>query len=342
MGGGILRIMEVALNTYSIRNEWFLIDGLNGLLKLLKQTGLKKVEMFDAHFKVTKQGWNMDAKLQLPELADVQKALKELDVKVFALAPHVKYLCDDDKVAETIDKGKMWVDICAEHGVETYRASIGGSDNFPRLFPPMDDFDEEDWEDYDELVDAAVDRCFETFDPVVKYAETKNVVVSIETHHSYSSNYRFMRKLLDKIPSRNLMIDYDVGNYEQDVLRYKMLEECGERVYYWHLKTYGYDKNGMAVDFQTDKKWKVVNDQGLLEGGTEIIDIIELAKLSHSKGFDGCLSIEFEGRYCGLVGTLQSIEIGKAAIAAVNGEAYTIKTEMPHEEDIMDEYMPEI
>ena len=333
--------MELALNTYSIRNEWFLIDGLNGLIKLLKETGLKKVEMFDAHFKVSKQDWNTAAKLQLPELADVQKALKELDVDVFALAPHVKYLCEEDKVEETIEKGKKWVDICAEYGIETYRASIGGSSKHPRLFPPMDDFDDEDWEEYDQVVDAAVERCFETFDPVVEYAETKDVVLSIETHHSYSSNYRFMRKLLEKIPSRNLMIDYDIGNYEQDILRYKMLEECGERVYYWHLKTYGYDENGLAVDYQTDKKWKVVNDQGLLEGGTEMIDVVELAKLSHSKGFDGCLSIEFEGKYCGLVGTLQSIEIGKAAIAAVNGESYEIKTEMPHEEDIMDEYIPE-
>ena len=333
--------MEVAFNTYSIRNEWFLIDGLNGLIKILKQTGLKKVEMFDAHFKVTKQGWQDNPKVELVELADIQKALEEMGVEVFALAPHVSYLCDDDKVAETIEKGKMWVDICAEHGISTYRASIGGRSKFPPLAPPMDDFDEEDWQEYDELVDAAVDRCFETFDPVVKYAETKNVVVSIETHHSYSSNYRFMRKLLDKIPSRNLMIDYDIGNYEQDKLRYKMLEDCGERVFYWHLKTYGYDKEGQAVDFQTDKKWKVINDKGLSEGGTAMIDVVGLAKLSHSKGFDGCLSIEFEGKYCGLVGSLQSVEIGNAAVAAVNGESYTIKTEMPIEDDIMDEYMPD-
>ena len=234
----------------------------------------------------------------------------------------------------------MWVDICADHGISTYRASIGGGTKYLRLMPPMDNFDEEDWQDYDEMVDAAVERCVETFGPVVKYAESKNVVLSIETHHSYSSNYRFMRKLLDKIPSRNLMIDYDVGNYEQDFLRYRMLEECGERVYYWHLKTYGYDKNGQAVDFQTDKKWKVINDRGVLEGGTAMIDIVGLAKLAHSKGFDGCLSIEFEGRYCGLIGTLQSVEIGKAACAAVKGESYTIKTEMPREEDIMDQYMP--
>ena len=55
---------------------------------------------------------------------------------------------------------------------------------------------EEDWEEYDEAIDIAVERCFETFNPVVKYAETKNVILSIETHHSYSSNYRFMRKLI--------------------------------------------------------------------------------------------------------------------------------------------------
>jgi len=68
--------MEVAFNTYSIRNEWFLIGGLTGLIKLLKQTGLKKVEMFDPHFKVTKQGWQTDSKAELVELAEIQKALK--------------------------------------------------------------------------------------------------------------------------------------------------------------------------------------------------------------------------------------------------------------------------
>ena len=103
--------MEVAFNSYSIRNEWFLIDGLTGLIKLLKQTGLKKVEMFDPHFKVAKYGWQTTSNVELVELAEIQKALKEIGVEVFALAPHVSFLCDDDQVATVIEKGKMWVDI---------------------------------------------------------------------------------------------------------------------------------------------------------------------------------------------------------------------------------------
>ena len=50
--------MQIALNTYSLRNEWWLIGRVDGAIKICKDLDIAAVEFLDRHFAVASTGWN--------------------------------------------------------------------------------------------------------------------------------------------------------------------------------------------------------------------------------------------------------------------------------------------
>ncbi|MFX0099172.1 MAG: sugar phosphate isomerase/epimerase family protein [Candidatus Hodarchaeota archaeon] len=318
--------MKIALNSYSTRNEWEKIKKVDGLIKICKDLNITSLEYLDRHFSVKEFGWDpkpKDQKSSEPELGDAIAKLKDAGIEVFSLGPHVRLLCGPDDIADVINEAKMWIDICASHGVPKMRGSMARSaGNLSALWPPppknmYDDDDEykEDMEDYMEMVDMAFERITQVMTPVLQYAKQKGVTICQETHHSYSSNYIFMKKVLDKYPD-NYGLAYDFGNYENDDLRYGMLENCGERVKYWHAKCYKFDKKG----FETK------------------LDYPRAVKINADQGFDGIFSIEFEGKYNGVLGAYQTTELLKYSIARYKGESYKMKTDFGSPNAIMKKF----
>jgi hypothetical protein len=54
--------------------------------------------------------------------------------------------------------------------------------------------------------------------------------------------------------------------------------------------------------------------------------------------FDGELSIEFEGKYNGILGALQSNELLKYLQAKAEGTEYTMVTDFPPEKELLRKY----
>ena len=59
----------------------------------------------------------------------------------------------------------------------------------------------------------------------IEVAEKLDVSIAIETHHSYSSNYVYMQNFEKEFKSKNIGWIFDIGNYENDNMRWKALEE---------------------------------------------------------------------------------------------------------------------
>ena len=297
--------MQAALNTYSLRNEWDKIarKNLDSVIAICKDTDISQLEMLDKHFK-------KDA------LPDVVKLLADTGITVFAIGPHVHLLVKPGEVDENVLQGKEWLNIAHDAGVKFVRFQVGDGP-MPKAFQPMQDFTEDEWKEYDEQIAEAIDLTAPVFEPLVAEAEALgDVTISIETHHSYSSNFRYMKLLQERWSSKAYGWIFDIGNYENDYMRGEALEVIKTNTAYIHAKAYDFNETGME----------------------KTLDYPKACQILHDAGFDGNWSIEFEGKMNGILGAFKTNELVKYSIAAATGDSYSMRTDFPGDKDLMKKY----
>ncbi|MBN2150162.1 MAG: sugar phosphate isomerase/epimerase [Candidatus Lokiarchaeota archaeon] len=297
--------MDVALNTYSVRNEWDQLakKGLDKIVAICNDMGVTQLEWLDRHF-------------EKEELAKGTKHLADCGIKVFAIGPHVHLLAKPAEVNKMVADGKEWLELAHGAGVGHVRFQVGDGP-LPRAFaPPPDDADQEDKDEYGGMIGEAVELSAKVIDPLLVEAEKLGVNIAIETHHSYSSNYVYMKLVNERWPSKNIGWIFDIGNYPTDEERWTSLDVIKKRTYYVHAKAYDFDGNGF------EKK----------------LDYPKACKVLHDAGFDGNWSIEFEGKMNGILGAFRTSELVRYSIAAAQGKAYTMRTSFPSEKDLIGKY----
>lgn len=297
--------MQIALNTYSLRNEWDKIakKNLNSLIAICKDMDISQVELLDKHFKKE-------------SLANDTKMLYDNGITVFAIGPHVHLLVKPNEVEYNVTEGKEWLNLAHDAGIKFIRFQIGDGP-LPKAFQPMQDFSDDEWKEYDEQIMKAVEFTAPVIEPLISEAENLgDVVISMETHHSYSSNFRYMKLVQNRWNSKVLGWIFDIGNYENDYMRYEALEVIKSNTAYVHAKAYDFNANGLEKTLDYPKAYQVL----------------------HDAGFDGNWSIEFEGRMNGILGALKTNEIVRYSIAAATGEAYTMSTTFPSDKDLLKKY----
>ncbi|MHA1892298.1 MAG: sugar phosphate isomerase/epimerase family protein [Promethearchaeota archaeon] len=239
-----LIIMKIALNTYSLRNEWELMKNIGGwdlIIKVIKMIDVEDVELLDSSF-------HSDPKM----LEEIQDVFSSVGLNVFSLGPHVNPLTDERNRQNRIDGLKHWVDVAADHGIGAFRVALGGGSYTSADLKPKN-------------VDTAVEWILPVLEPAVKYAEERDVAMCIETHHQFSSNPEFQEKLLEKIPSKSLGFIFDIGNFETDDLRWQSLEVLTKKnaVKYVHAKAYDFDEKGMETTLDYHRVVKTLQDAGI-------------------------------------------------------------------------------
>ncbi len=290
--------MEIALNTYSLRKEWFILTsmGMDPIYEILEMLDIKEIELYDGSYQKDPE-----------KLNDIKKKLEEKGYHIFSLGEHPHLLTNPENFESAIKEGKECIDLCTEHGVKNFRVAIGGGKYEPEDKKP-------------ESLDQAVEWGLKVMKPVTEYAEEKGITLCLETHHNYSSNPEWQSKILEEIQSDNFGFIFDIGNYENDTLRWDSLEVLIEKngLKYMHAKAYKFDEKG----FETT------------------LDYPRAIKMMKENGYDDIkLSIEWEGNLGGLLGALKTNELLKYSIAEANGEVYTMKTNFPNEDEMMDEIL---
>ncbi|MHA1733636.1 MAG: sugar phosphate isomerase/epimerase family protein [Promethearchaeota archaeon] len=297
--------MIVALNTYSLRNEWKQVakhDKMDNVARLAQDAGITQIEWLDRHVDEESIQTNL-------------KILEDHGVGVFAFGPHVHLLAREKDVEKEIEDGKHWLNLAAEHGIPKIRVQVGDGP-MPRCFPPMPDFDEEEEAEYQEMIHDAVGFTEQVTTPLIEEAEKLGVLIGIETHHSYSSNHYYMAQFNERFDSKNIGWIFDIGNYENDEMRWKGLDTIKERTFYIHAKAYKFDDEGFEVTLDYPRAAKILGDAG----------------------FRGEWSIEFEGKMNGLLGILRTNELVKFSIAKWKGEDYAMNLDFPAEKELMARY----
>ncbi len=298
--------LKVALNTYSLRNEWAMLTmkGLDPVFKICKDAKVDEVELLDRHF-------------EKGALAASVKQFANNGINVFAIGPHVHLLAKKEEVPKMIAEGKSYLGEAHGAGVKLIRFQVADGP-LARAFAPMPDFDEEEMAEYEESIQEAIDLSAPVVDPLLEEAEKLGVCIGIETHHSYSSNYIYMKLFNKRWPSKNIGWIFDIGNYENDHMRWEALNVIKKNTVYVHAKAYDFDAKGF------EKK----------------LDFPKAAKILHEAGFNGNWSVEFEGKMNGVLGFFKTSELCRYSIAAATGGSYTMKTGFPDEDELMDTYMP--
>ncbi|MBD3353316.1 MAG: TIM barrel protein [Candidatus Lokiarchaeota archaeon] len=296
--------MKIAFNTYSFRKEWALMtmggsyQPVIDYIKLMDD--VDEVEMLDRTF-------NSDPKI----LKKAIEAFGEHGIKIFSLGPHPHPLVGKSSRPEAIKELKHWTDIAADNGIHKFRLSLGGGKSWDKkmgLIPKKPRNTAE-----------AVEWTVEVLKPALEYAQSRDVTLCIETHHRYSSNPDYQEKLLDALQSKHLGFIYDIGNYENDKLRWDSLDLLIKKnaIKYMHAKTYTFDENGLETT----------------------LDYPRAIKLMHDAGIDINLSIEWEGRIPAPLGVLKTYELCKYSIAKAEGKDYQIKTDLPDPDELMDKLL---
>ena len=294
--------MKITLSTYSLRNEWkdFIKDKPEALMVICKDLGFDEIELID---------------FTTDTLEAIVAKLTANGVKVFGIATGLTYLVKPEEVAQTLKEGEQLIRLAHKCKIKYIRGFVGNGP-LPPVFAPMEDFEEEEWAEYNEQIQQAAELSGAILDPLLKLAEELDVYLGIETHHGYSSNYIYMQEINKRFTSKHLGWIFDVGNYENDEMRWKALEEVKNRVFYVHAKMYQFDEKGFETTLDYPKVHKTLKEAG----------------------FDGKWSIEFEGKMNGLYGTIKSQELLKYCIAQGIGDKYSINVNIPTGQELIEKY----
>ena len=287
--------MELALNTYSLRAE---MDAMGDkrweiITAFCHDLGISQIEIMSSHL----EGY--DQKTVINQLANN-------GIKVFAIATSTQLVDIPEKVDEEIEDGKYWIENVSSFGIKYLKFQVGNGP-FKPLMQPMDDFDEDEWQEYMCLVNEGLEVFQSITTPLVEAAEAADVYIGIETHWGFSANYLFMQAVNNAYPSSHLGWIYDAGNYENDTMRWRGLEQIKTRTYYLHAKMYAFDDQGFE----------------------KTLDYPRICQTLGDASFNGNYSIEFEGKMHGFLGVSRAAELIRYCIAQSKGTSYVMKTDFP-------------
>ncbi|MFX0101154.1 MAG: sugar phosphate isomerase/epimerase family protein [Candidatus Hodarchaeota archaeon] len=288
--------MKIGLNTYSIKDNWQELgntqeERIRATIALCNDMDIDQLEFFDAHFDVK-------------DLTAHVKTFNDAGINVFSIGPHVPLLVKPDKAREKIEEASKWLNLAHDAGVPMVRFNLGDAP-LPRLMAPDEDYDEEDWEEYREMIATAIEVTGHVINPLIEIAERLDTMIGIETHRSYSSDHEYMALFEKEYPSKNLGWIFDIGNYDNDEMRWKALDVIKKNTKYAHAKTYAFDDAGHETTLDYPKAFKIL----------------------HEAGFKGIWSIECQPKVIGILCALRTNELCKYSLAKVQGNDYKMKVD---------------
>ena len=123
---------------------------------------------------------------------------------------------------------------------------------------------------YSKAFDFNVNRNIDSYNEICEMAKEYDIQVGIENHGGFAGDYNVLKKIFEGAP--DLKFTFDFGNVtDQD--RVKMVRDFADRINFVHAKAHIFADDGEEA----------------------FIDFGEILGVLKDKGFEGYLSIEWEG-----------------------------------------------
>jgi len=130
-----------------------------------------------------------------------------------------------------------------------------------------------------ELVRKGLQEC-------VGLAERNGVTLALENHGTFTNNPKIVLKLIDEFESKNFRSCLDTGNFPSKI-RYEAIKMVAPSAAHVHAKTYNFDKKGNETSINYERVIKILRETG----------------------YNGFLSIEYEGAGDETRGVRKSFEL---------------------------------
>lgn len=268
--------MKIGLSTYSLvelikSGEMSVLDAI----QWIADNGGEHVEIVPFGFDLVNNDELIEA---------IRNKADEVGVEISNYSILANLIYDNEEEYEKeIQRVMTHVDIANKLGVKSMRHDVSAFTrpaeentirNFERDLPKM------------------VDACRRIADYAAKYG----ITTTVENHGFYVNGSDRVLRLIELVDRPNYKATLDVGNFmcvdEDSLVGIKKMLPCTEVV---HLKDFylRYPDNHPG-----EGKWFITNHGNLLRGaiiGQGEIDIWKAVKMIKESGFDGYITIEFEG-----------------------------------------------
>ncbi len=192
---------------------------------------------------------------------------------------------------ENVERTIHQIDLAAKMGIPTMRINTGRwgtSGSFDELMenrgiePPLEGYTED--EGFEWVIDA-IGEC-------VDHAAEQGVILGLENHWGLGRTAEGVLRIVDAIDSPWLQVTLDTGNFLEDP--YDQLEMLAPRTVLLQAKTYYGGGTWYTLDLDYDR----------------------IASIMRDAGFEGYVSLEFEGQESSDVAVPKSLELLRDAFAA--------------------------
>ena len=235
---------------------------------------------------------NLEARDLDEEVDVVKSAAEDCGLEWFALTtgsgefganavPHwhhdAEYMQGFDRMLEfRIGYGLEWIEKAAEVGIGLMRIDCS-SFVFNHKIPVT------------KAIDWNIQQNVLAYEKFCKAGKENGIEIGIENHGGFASDLSVLERLFDAVPE--LKLCFDIGNLP-DSDRIRIIEKFGDRINFVHAKTYEFDEQGCEKYFDYE---------------------MIIGKLKDA-GFNGWMSIEFEGPGDQIEGVKKTTELLKKYI----------------------------
>lgn len=277
--------MKLGVSLYSFHKYAEDKDGVKASIKKAYEMGFQGLDFVEV-------GLGYDDYLDYAK--DMGTYCSHIGIEAVCFCTYADFLrCDD--INEEIKKVKKNVDIAAAYGCRVFRHDIS------RGFP--------DGENNDADFDRAVNIVAPPIREISSYAEEKGIVNTTENHGFFSQDAQRVKKLIQAVNHPNFAALVDVGNFscvdEDNALSTSCLAPFAKHV---HVKDF-HIKNSLCDN--PGKGWFKSRGGNYLRGsiiGHGNIPVRQCIDALKNNGYDGFLTIEFEGLEDPLDGITMGLE----------------------------------
>lgn len=263
--------MKLGVSTYSLYKAYAAGEmSVTDIIAYVAEIGADHVEIVPIGYNLVEQ----------PEMIDTiknQAAKSGIELSNYAIGANFADLNDEDYRKE-IERVKKEVDAAAALGVKRMRHDVASSNdlsisNFLKQLP--------------RLADACRD--------IADYAKRYGIITSVENHGYFIQHSDRVQALVHAVDRENFRTTLDVGNFlcadEPSIQAVKNNISIASMV---HIKDFFY----RPADRQPGDGWFNTTNGNWLRGtivGHGDIDMRQVLSIVKGSGYDGYLSIEFEG-----------------------------------------------
>lgn len=271
--------MKLSVSAWSVQENLFSKKmKLVEFIDLCHEKGVDAVELLDCFWEDEKH------------IRDIKEYLNSIKMPVSSFSIGNDFVKDEEGRQEQIEYVKKGIDTAVCLGTKTVRVFSGNvSESIS----------------YEEGRRYIID-CFKA---CAAYAEDKGVVMVLENHGMFAGKSSQVKDIIKTVGSPSLRANADTGNFllvcESPLEAIKNLKEYIGFVHFKDFRRVDEDGHYTATDGSM-YKGTVIG-----EGEVPLKDIVEFL---YSTGYNGYLSIEFEGEGDPVEGTLRSIEFTRSII----------------------------